>query len=91
MVSQRNLVNQKAWDALMEKYEAGESVEATGKEAVKCVLLCDLGGVLAFVPASQLSARFVEKISEFVGQPMKLKISRLARAKKRVCKRARQS
>ncbi|MDD3880702.1 MAG: bifunctional 4-hydroxy-3-methylbut-2-enyl diphosphate reductase/30S ribosomal protein S1 [Eubacteriales bacterium] len=84
VVSQRNLVNQKAWDALMAKYEAGEYVDATGKEAVKGGLLCDLGGVRAFVPASQLSSRFVEKISEFVGQPMQLKIIEVDKAKKRV-------
>ena len=84
LLSQRNIVNRKAWDALMEKYEAGEYVEAVGKEAVKGGLIADIGGVRAFVPASQLSQRYVEKISDFVGKDMKLKIIEVDKAKKRV-------
>ena len=84
LLSQRNIVNRKAWDALMEKYEAGEYVEAVGKEAVKGGLIADIGGVRAFVPASQLSQRYVEKISDFVGKDMKLKIIEVDKQKKRV-------
>ena len=84
LLSQRNIVNRKAWDALMEKYEAGEYVEAVGKEAVKGGLIADIGGVRAFVPASQLSQRYVEKIGDFVGKDMKLKIIEVDKAKKRV-------
>ena len=84
LLSQRNIVNRKAWDALMEKYEAGEYVEAVGKEAVKGGLIADCGGVRAFVPASQLSQRYVEKIGEFVGKEMKLKIIEVDKQKKRI-------
>ena len=84
LLSQRNIVNRKAWDALMEKYEAGEYVDAVGKEAVKGGLIADIGGVRAFVPASQLSQRYVEKISDFVGKEMKLKIIEVDQQKKRV-------
>ena len=84
LLSQRNIVNRKAWDALMEKNEAGEYVEAVGKEAVKGGLIADIGGVRAFVPASQLSQRYVEKIENFVGQAMKLKIIEVDKQKKRV-------
>ena len=84
LLSQRNIVNRKAWDALMEKNEAGEYVDAVGKEAVKGGLIADIGGVRAFVPASQLSQRYVEKISDFVGKEMKLKIIEVDQQKKRV-------
>ncbi len=84
LLSQRNIVNRKAWDALMEKNEAGEYVEAVGKEAVKGGLIADVGGVRAFVPASQLSQRYVEKIADFVGKEMKLKILEVDQQKKRV-------
>jgi len=84
LLSQRNIVNRKAWDALMEKSEANEYVDAVGKEAVKGGLIADIGGVRAFVPASQLSQRYVEKIADFVGKEMKLKIIEVDRAKKRV-------
>ena len=84
LLSQRNIVNRKAWDALMEKYEAGEYVDAVGKEAVKGGLIADIGGVRAFVPASQLSQRYVEKIADYVGKDMKLKIIEVDKQKKRV-------
>ncbi len=84
VLSQRNIVNRKFWDALMEKYEAGEYVDGVGKESVKGGLIADVMGVRAFVPASQLSLRYVEKIEEFVGKPMKLKIIEVDQAKKRV-------
>ena len=71
VLSQRNIVNRKAWDALMTKYEAGEYVDGVGKEAVKGGLIADVEGVRAFVPASQLSQRYVEKIADFVGKDLK--------------------
>ncbi len=84
LLSQRNIVNRKFWDALMEKYEAGEYVDSIGKEAVKGGLIADVMGVRAFIPASQLSQRYVERIDEFVGKEMKLKIIEVDKAKKRV-------
>ena len=84
VLSQRNIVNRKAWEALMTKYEAGEYVDGVGKEAVKGGLIADVGGVRAFVPASQLSQRYVEKIADFVGKEMKLKIIEVDKQKKRI-------
>ena len=84
VLSQRNIVNRKAWEALMAKYENGEYVEGVGKEAVKGGLLADVCGIRTFIPASQLSLRYVEKIDEFVGQPMTLKIIEIDKAKKRI-------
>ena len=84
LLSQKNIVNRKAWDALMAKYEAGEYIEAVGKDAVKGGLIADASGIRAFVPASQLSQHYVEKINEFVGKEMKLKIIEVDEKKKRV-------
>lgn len=84
ILSQRNIINKKLWEELMEKYDKGEFVEAVGKEAVKGGLLASINGVRAFVPASQLAQRYIDKISQFVGQPMKLKIIEVDSSKKRV-------
>ncbi|MBQ6961545.1 MAG: bifunctional 4-hydroxy-3-methylbut-2-enyl diphosphate reductase/30S ribosomal protein S1 [Clostridia bacterium] len=85
LLSQRNIVNRKAWEALMEKFENNEYIDAVGKEAVKGGLLASVeGGIRAFVPASQLAQRYVEKIGQFVGQPMKLKIIDVDKQKKRI-------
>ena len=84
LLSQRNIVNRKNWDEIVAKYEAGEFVTGTGKEAVKGGLICDVAGIRAFVPASQLSQRFVERIEDFVGQTLQLKIVEVDKAKKRI-------
>ena len=88
LLSQRNILNKKAFAELVEKHEKGEYVEGTGKEVVKGGLICTVNGIRAFVPASQLSGRYVEKIGEFVGKDLKLKIIELDEQKKRiVCSR----
>ena len=84
LLSQKNIINRKAWEEIIAKYEAGEFVEGVGKEAVKGGLLADVMGVRTFIPASQLSLRYVEKIEEFVGQNMTLKIIEVDKAKKRI-------
>ncbi len=84
VLSQRNIVNRKAWEALLEKHEAGEYVDGIGKEAVKGGLIADVMGVRAFIPASQLSLRYVERIDEFIGKDLKLEIIEVDKAKKRI-------
>ena len=84
LLSQKNIINRKAWEDICAKEEAGEFVEGVGKEAVKGGLLADVLGVRTFIPASQLDLRYVEKIDTFVGQPMKLKIIEIDKTKKRI-------
>ena len=84
LLSQRNIINRKVWEELMAAFENKEYVDAVGKEAVKGGLLADVKGVRAFVPASQLAQRYVDKINQFVGQEMKLKIIDVDAQKKRI-------
>ena len=84
LLSQRNIVNRKVWDAIVAAYEAEEVVKGIGKESVKGGLIADVMGIRAFIPASLLSLRYVEKIDEFVGQEMDLKIIEIDKSKKRV-------
>ncbi len=84
LLSQRNIVNKKSWDDIVAKFEANEFVDGVGKEAVKGGLIATVLGVRTFIPASQLSQHYVEKISDFVGQDMKLKIIEVDKAKKRI-------
>ena len=84
LLSQRNIVNRKVWDAIIAAHESGEFVKGTGKESVKGGLIANVDGIRAFIPASLLSLRYVEKIDEFVGQEMDLKIIEIDKSKKRV-------
>ena len=88
LLSQRNVVLKKNWDAVMAKNDAGEYIEGVGKQAVKGGLIADVLGIRAFVPASHLSQRFVERVEDFIGKPVTLKIIEVDKAKKRiVCSR----
>jgi len=84
LLSQRNILKRKAFAKLVEKFEKDEYVEGVGKEVVKGGLICDVDGIRAFVPASQLSNRYVEKIGEFIGQTLTLKIIELDEQKRRI-------
>lgn len=84
LLSQRNILTRKAFVTLVEKFEKGEFVDGVGKEVVKGGLICNVEGIRAFVPASQLSNRYVEKIGDFVGQTLKLKIIEVDEQKRRV-------
>ncbi len=84
LLSQRNIVNRKVWDALVEKFENGEYIEGVGKNVVKGGLIVDVEGIRTFVPASQLSERYVEKIDQFVGKELKLKVIEADKQKRRL-------
>ena len=87
LLSQKNLINKKNWEEIVEKFENGEFVTGTGKSAVKGGLLADVMGIRTFVPASQLSGRFLDndKIKEqFEGKEMTLKIIEVNSAKKSI-------
>lgn len=84
LLSQRNILNRKAFAELVEKYNNNEYVEGVGKEVVKGGLICTVNGIRAFVPASQIANRYVEKIGEFVGQTLKLKIIEMDEQKRRI-------
>jgi len=84
LLSQRNVVNKKVWAEIMEKFERNEYVEGVGKQAVKGGLVADVSGISCFIPASLLSQRFVDKISDFIGQTMQLKIIEADQQKKRI-------
>ncbi|NMD37148.1 MAG: bifunctional 4-hydroxy-3-methylbut-2-enyl diphosphate reductase/30S ribosomal protein S1 [Christensenellaceae bacterium] len=84
LLSQRNIVNRKVWNALVEKHENNEVVEAIAKDVVKGGIIANINGVRAFIPASQLANRYVENLDEFKGQTLKVKIIELDRQKKRI-------
>ena len=85
LLSRKNVESKKIWDDLMELEDISSRVfEATGKEVVKGGLIADIGGIRAFVPASQVSIKYIENLSDFVGQPMKLKVLEVDKQRKRI-------
>lgn len=85
LLSHKSVMARKAWDEFMEKADVeGTIFDAVGKEVVKGGLITYIEGVRTFIPASQLSLRYVENLNDFVGQPLRLEILEIDRHKRRV-------
>lgn len=85
LLSRKNVESKKLWDELIRDEDVQDKVfEGVGKEVVKGGLIAYIDGVRAFVPASQLSTKYIENISEFVGKTIKLKVIEVDKARKRI-------
>lgn len=85
LLSRKNVESKKVWDEFSTEADSeGKIVDAIGKEVVKGGLIATVNGIRAFIPASQVSNRYVEKLDEFVGQPMKVKILEVDKQRKRI-------
>lgn len=85
LLSRKNVEGKKLWDELMQDTELEEKTfDAVGKEVVKGGVIADINGIRAFVPASQVSTKYIENLSEYVGKPMKLKVLEVDKDRKRI-------
>ncbi len=73
-----------AWDDIEQDHKDGTVVEVTVSEAVKGGVVADHNGIRAFIPASQLSDRYVEDISTFVGTKVKAEIIEFDKSKNKL-------
>jgi len=72
----------RAKNAQVEKaLEDGSPIEATVTRAIRGGLLVDLGGVDAFLPASQIDVRYVENLEMYVDQTFNVKIESIKRGR----------
>ncbi|HHV72724.1 MAG TPA: bifunctional 4-hydroxy-3-methylbut-2-enyl diphosphate reductase/30S ribosomal protein S1 [Clostridia bacterium] len=71
------------WAKAEEAYKKGEYVTAKVTEQVKGGLIVDLG-IRGFVPASQIDRKYVEDLSQFVGQELTFKIIEFDRDRNKV-------
>jgi len=74
LLSKKNIEIRRNWDELVKAQEEDARFEATGKQVVKGGLIAMVKGIRAFIPASQLDTRYVDKIEKFVGQTFPVKI-----------------
>ncbi|MDF2946990.1 MAG: rpsA [Bacillales bacterium] len=80
VVSKKAVDLEEKWSSLEAAYNNGELIEGKVKEVVKGGLVVDVG-LRGFIPASMVSTKFVEDLSEYVGQVLPLKIIELDREK----------
>ncbi len=64
----------KDWEKLEDKFKNDEIVEAKVKNVVKGGLIASINGINGFIPASQISVKFVIDLDQFVGKILKCKI-----------------
>ena len=87
LLSRKDVERQKVWDDFANDPEVNEKVfEGECKEVIKGGVLVALnnGAAMAFVPASQVSTRFVQDLKQYVGKPMKLKVLEIDTKRRRV-------
>lgn len=85
LLSRKSVESKKLWEELMADAETeGKVFEAVGKEVVKGGLIASINGVRAFVPASHVSTKYVENLSDFVGKPMRLAVIEVDKSRKRI-------
>lgn len=84
ILSRKNVEARKNWKKLLDKIEEGSTFVGVGKQSIKGGLIAEIEGVRAFVPASHLDVRYVNDISEYVGQEMDLKILEVEKHRRRV-------
>lgn len=82
-LSVRKLTQSKAWKIVKEAFETQQPVSGPVVEVVKGGLIVDLG-LRAFMPASLVDLRFVEDLSQFVGQTVTVLVIELERRRNKV-------
>ncbi len=84
VLSHKSVERRKAWKAIERGFKTGEEFEGVCTEAVKGGVIARISEIRAFVPASQLSDKYVEDLTTFVGQTLRLRIIELEKGRRRV-------
>lgn len=72
------------WNKLSNILKNDEIIQVKIEKVVKGGVVAYFDNISAFIPASQLSVKFVKNFNEFIGKIVKVKIIELDRSKKRV-------
>jgi len=74
----------KVWDEFEASFNEGKTIEVKVNEVVKGGVTANVKSVRAFIPASQLSLKYVDDLKDFVGKTITVKVVELDREKKKV-------
>lgn len=89
MLSTRRVEGLKNWTKLMEKYEAGETIDALITGDNNGGLVANVMGINGFIPASQIATYFVKNFKQYIGQTLECKFLSVDERKRRVVLSAR--
>jgi small subunit ribosomal protein S1 len=71
VLSRRKARRQRAWDRVASERREGDAVTGTVTRKIKGGLLVDLGGIGAFLPASQVDIRRVPDLGDYLGREVR--------------------
>ncbi|NLL05062.1 MAG: bifunctional 4-hydroxy-3-methylbut-2-enyl diphosphate reductase/30S ribosomal protein S1 [Clostridiaceae bacterium] len=74
LLSKKHLDAIKSWDEVIKAYEDKTSVRAIVVEVVNGGVIASAKGVRIFIPASQISDKFVKDLHEFLKKPINIRI-----------------
>lgn len=83
-LSTRRVEGLKNWKKLVDKFEAGETVEASVYNVNSGGLVVNVMGINGFIPASQITTYYVKNFKQFIGQTLECKIISIDERKRRV-------
>ncbi len=78
ILSKKQADYEKAWERIVEAHENDEIIEAEVTKEVKGGLVVDVG-VRGFIPASHVAIGYVDDLSEYVGETLRLKVIEVER------------
>jgi len=84
LLSKKRVDSVKGWDELENIYKEGLKIEAKVTEVVKGGAIAVVNGVRAFIPASHISAKFVEDLNAYLNKIIDVKVIELDKDKKKV-------
>jgi len=84
LLSKKKVDAMKSWDRIEEAYENKTPVQAKVIEVTKGGVIASADGVRIFVPASQVSDRYVKDLNDFLKQTLNVRIIEYNKAKKKV-------
>jgi len=83
LLSKKKVEALKSWDVIEEAYEKKTPVKAKVIDIVNGGVIASAGGVRIFVPASQLSDRYIKDLNEFLKQTVELRVIEFNKQKRK--------
>ncbi|EPR13356.1 bifunctional 4-hydroxy-3-methylbut-2-enyl diphosphate reductase/30S ribosomal protein S1 [Ruminiclostridium papyrosolvens] len=89
LLSKKRVDAVKGWDVIESAFENKQPVKVKVTEKVNGGVIGNASGVRVFIPASQISDRFIKDLSEFVKQVLQVEIIELNKQKRKIVGSAR--
>lgn len=74
----------KSWNAIIDIYNRGETIEGKIVRRIKGGMVVELGDIQAFLPGSQIDVRSVQDFDHYLGQELEFKVVKVNRLRKNI-------